>query len=735
MLCACVFGLVHPAGQSWAQSSRADKLELSIDSTLLGGEPIPDESATYVTADKLTGDGSNETTLTGNVELRRNGLILNADELRYSPLTDRAVASGNLRLQQENLSVSGPKGSVKLGSREGQIEQPQFEIKNLQGKGTASAMTFDGVDTLTLENPNYTVCPIDNPNKVREADWYVEADQLEIDQSAEVGRAQSAKVVFQDVPILATPYLSFPTTDRRKSGFLPPSIGSSSRSGTEVTLPYYWNIAPNRDVTFYPTLITSRGVQLGTDARYLGQFNEGNLKLDYLPSDRKADRDRYALSFDHAFEYQRFSAGINANKVSDDQYFVDFSRTQSVASQRVLLREAFTGYRGDGWDANVRVVRHQTLQLAGDIVTEPYDRLPEVRLQMYPSEIGPTFVSADVQYADFASNTRPEASRAVTRARVELPYLAPAFSIKSALSVQNTFYNLDTPLANGANDVGSTIPTFSLDGAIYFDRKTDFFGQSVTQTLEPRLFYLYTPTENQDDQPLLDTTLTGEGFSRIFSENRYAGLDRVGDANQVTAGATSRLTDEKTGAEIIRFDFGQRFYLETPEVQIPGEPPLNGDSDFFLSSRGRITNELSINYFGQFDAQTGRNEKGNISLSYAPGSGQQINAGYRYTRDQINQVDLSGQWPLSRKWSGVGRLNYSVLEKRSIETLIGLEYDDGCWAARFVGQRFAVAPSLSTTSLFFQLELTGLGRVGANPIELLSRKVPGYTPFSSEIAN
>lgn len=727
-----MFGSLAPQQSGWAQEKA---LDLKVDSSVLGGDPIPDDKATYISADKLTGDGSNETLLEGNVELRRNDLILRADELRYSPYSDRAVAKGNLLVEQTDLSVRGPSGSVKLGSREGQIDKPLFEVKNIKGKGSADSLTFDGVDTLTLENPNYTVCPIDNPANVKDADWYVEAEKLELDQSAEVGRAEGAKVVFKDVPILATPYLSFPTSDRRKSGFLPPSIGSSSRSGTEITVPYYWNIAPNRDVTFYPTVITSRGFQLGTDARYLGEYNSGNVRVDYLPSDRKADRDRYALGMTHAFAYDRFSAGINANKVSDDQYFVDFSRTQSVASQRVLLREAFSGYRGDGWDANIRVVRHQTLQVDGDLVVEPYDRLPEVRLQMFPAELGPTFVSADIQYAEFASDTRPEASRAVSRARIELPYLTPSYSIKSALSVQSNLYNLDQPNANGQKDLNSTIPTFSLDGAVYFDRNTEFFGQSVVQSLEPRLFYLYTPTEGQDDQPLLDTTLSGEGFSRIFSENRYAGLDRVGDANQVTAGATSRIVDEKTGAEIIRFDFGQRFYLEAPQVRIAGEPILDDDSDFFISSRGRLTRDLSIDYFGQYDAKSGRNEKGNISLSYAPGPGQQLNAGYRYTRGEINQVDFSGQWPISQKWSGVGRLNYSILEKRSIESLVGLEYNDGCWVARFVGQRFAVAPSLTTTSLFFQLELTGLGRVGSNPIGLLSRKVPGYTPFSSEITN
>lgn len=722
----------NPDGTPNTESAKGEpRLNLRVDGSLIGGAPIPKDLSTYLSADRLTTNSQEETTLEGGVVLRRNELTITSDKLTYSPLTDRANATGNVTLRQPDMTLRGPEGSIKVGNGAGRLTKPTFELHRTKGKGNATEMTFDGVDTLTLQKPNYTVCPVPHPDRTQEADWYITAEQLELDRSADVGRAENAKVVFQGIPILATPYLSFPTSERRKSGFLAPSFGSSSNSGFEFTVPYYWNIAPNRDLTLYPKVITGRGIQLGSNARYLGEYNQGEIKYDYLPSDRKTETDRFALAFQHAFNKDAFSAGLNINKVSDDQYFVDFSRTQAVASQRILLREGFANYQGTGWRVNSRVVRHQTLQLLNDPILKPYDRLPEVNAYYDSQKVGPVYFSMNGQFTEFSNSNMVEGSRALARARVELPFVRDAYSVISALSVQSTAYNLSNVQAGQDTKPGVSIPTFSMDGSIYFDRKTTFANRSVNQTLEPRLFYLYTPFKEQSAQPNFDTTLRADNFSRIFSENRYAGYDRVGDANQVTAGVTSRYIDDKTGEELLRLDFGQRYFITKPKIMIEGEVPVDNDSDFFASVRGRLTRDITLDYEGQYDADTGRNERGNVGVSYSPSLGKRLNAGYRYTRDNIDQFDVSGQWPLTRNWSGVGRLNYSLLESRPIETLAGLEYNDGCWAVRMVGQRFATSPTQTTTSLFIQLELTGLGSLGSNPLDLLSRKVPGYTPFTS----
>lgn len=707
------------------------KLNLKVDSSILGGKAIPQDLSTYLTADQLTSNSQEETVLEGGVVLRRNELTITSDRLTYSPLTDRAVATGNVVIRQPDMTLRGPEGSVKVGNGAARLSKPTFELHRTRGKGNATEMVYDGVDTLTLQKPNYTVCPVPNPARANEADWYITAEELELDRSADVGRASNAKVVFQGVPILATPYLSFPTSERRKSGFLAPSFGSSSNSGFEFTVPYYWNIAPNRDITLFPKVITGRGVQLGTDTRYLGTNNQGELKYDYLPSDQKTDTDRFALAFKHAFYQDAFSAGLNVNKVSDDQYFVDFSRTQAVASQRILLREGFANYQGDGWRLNSRVVRHQTLQLINDPIVKPYDRLPEVNAYLDNQKLGPMYFSMSGQFTEFSNSNMVEGNRAAAKARIELPYMQDAYSVLGALSVQSLGYNLRNTAVGQSTQPGISVPTFSLDSSVYFDRKTTFANRTVNQTLEPRLFYLYTPYKDQSQQPIFDTSLRADNFSRIFSENRYAGGDRIGDANQLTAGVTSRYIEESTGEELLRLDFGQRYFITKPKVLIAGEFPVDSDSDYFASVRGRLTRDVTVDYEGQFDANTGRNERGNIGMSYAPSLGKRFNAGYRYTRDNIDQFDISAQWPLTRQWSGVGRWNYSLMENRAIETLAGLEYNDGCWAVRMVGQRFATSPSQTTSSLFLQLELTGLGRLGSNPLDLLSRKVPGYTPFTS----
>ncbi|HEX4844175.1 MAG TPA: LPS-assembly protein LptD [Limnobacter sp.] len=710
---------------------------LKLDGGLLGvRSAIPEDEATYISADRLYGNSAEETFLEGNVEIRRKKMQLNSDAIQYSPLTDRATAKGNLKVQQEGMVLRAPEGSVKLGTGETQLKNPNFELKDIQGKGRASAMQYDGISTLTLENPNYTVCEVPNPDQADQGDWYITARRLEIDQSAEVGRAEGAKVVFQNVPILAAPSFSFPTTDQRKSGFLPPSFGTVSNSGLEVTVPYYLNIAPDKDLTLYPKVISGRGYQLGTQTRYLTDNNSGELKYDNLPNDEKTGTNRYALSLLHQYDKGPLFAGLNVNRVSDNQYFVDFSRTQAVASQRVLLQEGYVAYRQNNWNANIRAVSHQTLQLFNDVIFEPYDRLPEATVELTPTRVGKAFVSVSGQYTDFARPTsapaRVEGARGVTRARMFLPIQSAAFSFTPAVSVQANTYDLKGQQAGMTKAPDSVIPTVSLDSTVYFDRKTTLFGRKVNQTLEPRVFYLYTPFVDQSDQPIFDTVVTDQSLTRIFSENRYAGLDRVGDANQLTLAVTSRFFDDTTSEELFSITGGQRLNINTPRIVLAGfEAPTTSDSDFFANARGRISQSVYLDGTTQLNAESGRHERGNISVSYAPSLGKQLNFGYRYTRTQIDQFDISGQWPISQRWSGVGRLNYSLLDNRLIEGVAGLEYGEGCWAFRVIAQRFATAPQLETTSLFMQLELTGLGRLGSNPADLLSRRVPGYTPFTS----
>eukprot|EP01030_Chromulinospumella_sphaerica_P006707 gene6707-6558_t len=551
---------------------------LKIDGGLLGvRNPIPEDEATYISADRLYGNSAEETFLEGNVEVRRNKLKLFSDSINYSPITDRATAKGNLVIEQEGMVLKAPEGSVKLGTGESEMTKPTFELKEINGKGRADKMQYDGISTLTLENPNYTVCEVPNPGAADQGDWYITADSLEIDQAAEVG------------------------------------------------LPYYLNIAPDKDMTLYPKIISGRGYQLGTQTRYLTPNNEGELKYDYLPDDEKTGTDRTALSLLHKYEKGPFYAGVNFNQVSDDNYFVDFSRTQAVASQRILVQEGFFSYRQKNWSANVRTVAHQTLQLFNDVIAEPYDRLPEATLELSPTRIGEAnaFVSVSGQYTDFArpssAPARVEGSRGVTRARL-------------------------------------------------------------------------------------------------------------------TLAVTSRFYDEATSEELFSVTGGQRLNLSTPRVILQGfEAPTTSDSDFFANARGRISQSVFLDATTQLNAESGRHERGNVTVSYAPSLGKQLNLGYRYTRAQIDQFDISGQWPISDRWSGVGRLNYSMLDNRLIEGVAGLEYGEGCWAVRVIAQRFATAPQLETTSLFVQLELNGLGRLGSNPADLFHAQAQGVKAPTSNL--
>ena len=280
------------------------------------------------------------------------------------------------------------------------------------------------------------------------------------------------------------------------------------------------------------------------------------------------------------------------------------------------------------------------------------------------------------------------------------------------------------------------LPIFSVDAGVAFERDFSWFGKSLAQTLEPRLYYLLVPQRTQNNIPVFDSGLADFNFATIFSDNTYSGVDRIADANQITAALTSRLLDPQTGEEYVRGMIGQRYYIARQNVTLPGEPARpGGTSDFLAALSGRLMPNTYADTAWQYDPREGQTERFVVGGRWQPDFAKVLNASYRYTRDHsgitggtpgIRQVDFSGQWPLAQGWYGVGRFNYSIREKKIIETVGGLEYNGGCWVGRLVLQRYATASGDTNTALFVQLELNDFSKIGSNPLELLARRIPGY---------
>jgi len=708
------------------------------------GELLP----TFIAADHIAGRNDVEVVADGNVELRKRNSILLSDRLTYWQEADEMEAEGNVRLSRDGDRVTGPRMRMKMDDSTGFFEQPDYAIRRIKtgsaatlwtgteervtpnlttGYGAAARMDFEGEGKYRLTDATYTTC---TPAAGRDPDWFARTTDLRLDYDDEEGTARNATLYFKGAPILYSPWIGFSLNHERKSGLLTPTFGSTSRGGMEYTQPFYWNIAQNMDATIAPRFMAKRGTLWNGEYRYLNPNYSGTMQGQYLPEDKieKKRRSSYSLAHSQNLGYG-FSGSLALNGASDGTYFSDLANGSSVIAQTNLLRQGTLSYGGAWWSANLLAQSYQTLQDPSlPPVAEPYRRLPQLTLSANRSDLplGMNFAFSG-EHVSFRNPTLVQARRFTLYPQLSLPLQTEVLSVTPKIGLHSTRYNLDRQAAGTPDKLTRSVPIFSVDSGVTFERDFDWQGKNLTQTLEPRLYYLYVPVRDQSQIPVFDSGATGFDFAQIFGENRYGGGDRIGDANQVTAMLTSRLLDPLTGAETLRAAFGQRFYFSTQKVGLPGEV-LRSDrqTDFLGSLSGRILPKTYADLGVQYNPRLSRVERLNLGGRYQPEAGQVLNAGYRYTRDQLGQFDISGQWPVFGGWHAVGRFNYSTKDKRMVESVAGLEYDGGCWIGRVVFQRLATQTQVSNTALFFQLELNGFAKVGSNPLDILRRNVPGY---------
>ena len=765
---------------------------------------------TFLSAQRMTGEINREFVAEGDAELRKIGTIVNSDRLTYWPLDDELEAEGHVRLQQGEDVISGPKMRLRVEDQVGYFEQPSYLLKHqpltggkadndradsdryLEGlrnsswwssgfetpramsikpgqtslnekiklstttesRGDAERINFEGENQFRLLNNTYTTCPVDNN------DWYLRTSEMKLDYDREVGDAENATVYFKGVPILYSPWFSFALNNERKSGFLRPSIGTNSDNGFEYEQPYYWNIAPNMDDTISPRLMSKRGIQIGNEFRYLnrafGGAYAGKLNTEFLPGDKLRDGDnRYGVSLLHnQTTTTGFTGLINYNKVSDDDYYTDLSSDITATSKTQLLQQGMLTYGSGWWSTSINFQQYQTLQPDEDNpVLEQYRMLPQITFNARKPDFYRTDLTFLGQYTNFTIREReqfgtvyPDGKRTVLYPQIALPYVTPGWYVTPKFGVNYRNYSLTGQASGNPDSVSVSLPIFSVDSGMTFERSTNWFGRDYTQTLEPRLYYLNIPYRDQSDIPVFDTALADFNFAQVFSENQFSGWDRINNANQLTAALTSRLIEPTTGNEIMRAMIGQRFYFTRSKVALTGAATTSDSdkwdrSDFLAAFSGQILPKVYADTALQFDLNDRRAERYSVGMRFQPEPGKVLNAAYRYNRDTtapVNQVDVSGQWPIAGRWHAVGRLNYSFKDDgtvlstgaqggRMIESIAGLEYNGGCWILRGVVRRQALTSADASTSFFIQLELSGMGRIGSNPLGLLKRNIQGYS--------
>ena len=686
------------------------------------------DSPSEISSEKMTGRPDRDLQLDDKVEVVRGATTITSDRAKFHVVEDQVEAFGHVRMTRNGDVYNGDELKLNMDAGKGFLTNPTYRIDKSKAQGHAERIDFEAEDRATVIEGTYSTCEGTNP------DWYLKSSKLRLDTGRDLGVSASSIVYFKGVPILAAPEISFPLTAARESGVLPPTIGATNRGGVEFTLPYYFNIAPNRDLTLYPKLIAQRGLQLGVDARYLDPLYVGETKLEFLPQDRLTHSNRYALSSIHTQTLQPgLTLNWNINAASDDNYPSDFANSLTTASQRLLLRDLNLSYGNALGTFGARASKYQVLQDPAAPIGRPYDRLPQLTFNTVRQDIAGFDFSVDADFTRFTNPTLQNGDRLFVIPRVSYPIIRPGYFITPKLSLNATRYRLnDAPI--GVNDSPTRVlPTASIDSGMIFERDAKWFGRAVTQTLEPRLFYVRTPYRDQDTLPIFDTGLADLSFTQLFSENRFVGNDRISDANQVTAALTSRFL-ESDGAERARFAFGQRYYLAKPRVTL-GAPQEESRSDVLLSASGRLTNALYAESNMQYSETLHRMNRANYAVRYQPAPLKVLNLQYRLDLPNNLEkfIDFSGQWPLARRWYGVGRIDYSLKTNKVAEGLLGLEYKADCWVFRVVAQRTPTATQQATTALFFQLELNGLSKLGSDPIQALRRNVPGYQNVNQSI--
>ncbi len=704
------------------------------------GDTAPLRPTYILEADRLQGWLEGDVIAEGRVDIIRADDRVQTEWLRYDRRSDEIEARDGVVFTRGPDRVEGTHLTLKLAERLGHMSDVRYVLHDDAGRmarGQAEAINFRGRGKYQLEGATYTTCPAD------QEDWVFRTGELELDYTRSLGSARNVQVRYLDTPILYAPWLDFSLDDSRKSGFLTPGFGVSDQRGFEFTAPWYWNIAPNRDATFYPRLMSRRGLQVGAEYRYLGRDFGGDVLLEALPDDRVADRDRYRGALRHSQRLTgRWSGSLHYERVSDGSYFTDLSSHVRDTSRVNLPQEGVLSYDGGWWRASGRLQRFQTLQDPLAPITPPYERTPQILF----SGSRPLMAALPLRFdaaGEMVHFEHKSSDKAVGN-RIDLyPSLSLALQndyafVTPKLGWRYSRYDLDRnpdpgnpTLLLGPLQQTRNLPILSLDSGLFLERTAQYFGRDFLQTLEPRAYYVHIPYKDQSGLPVFDTALRDLSLDQLFSENQYSGVDRVNDARQLTLALTTRLLESDTGIERLQATVGQRFYFSDQRVYLPGQSKRGGDStDLLLQVSGQVTDRWRLTSGLQFNTDDGETVKANLGGNYRAGPGRVFNVDYRYINDRyaagLDQLDVSWQWPLKPKWYGLGRINYSFQESRLVEGLLGFEYNAGCWSLRGVAQRLATSEKDVTDAFFLQLELRGLTALGPNPLDVLKRSITGY---------
>ena len=661
-------------------------------------------------------------TMTGGVLLRRGNKAARAESARFDPGQMALHLEGGVRYEDPGTHILSD--SAEFGYKSGRVrfEGAEFSIGSSNSRGAAGELEINQDGRLILTDVDYTTCPKGSE------DWLLQGESIVLDTNAGVATAKGMKLRFKGVPILYAPYLSFPIGDARKSGVLTPEIGSAGRSGSEIRVPYYWNIAPNYDATITPRLLTNRGMQIETIFRYLTERNEGVVAADYLPNDDQLDIARHQLRFEHRTLFDNgWRNQINFREVSDSQYFEDLGGSLSVSSITHLERSIRFDYFSDTLLLLGRVQDYQTLDDAITPVDEPYRRLPQLVVAgQWLIPLGLRF-GIDGELVNFDRDIGVIGWRVNAAPIIELPIARPGWFVTPAVEFDFTAYELSDTLPGAQTSPTRKVPIASLDTGMFLERTMR--NTDRIQTIEPRLLYVSIPFRDQDGLPVFDTIAPDFDLVQLYRKNRFVGIDRIGDTEQLSLGITTRILNASSGNELMSATIGQTRYFDDQRVTLPGASMETTEaSDYIAQLRFLLLKHVNFDFGHQWGSDFSDTTRTEARLQYRPANNKVLNLAYRFRRDSLEQGDVSMSWPVSTRWNIVGRYNYSFRDREPLEEFFGLEYESCCWGFRLVARRFiSTRDGTRDSSIGLQLVLKGMTSVGTAADKLLERGILGYS--------
>ena len=664
-------------------------------------------------------DGENYV-LEGDASIQQLDQLIRADRFSYARNSTEWTAAGNVRYQDRDMLLSATTAKGTTEPSKASLDNVRYQLLSSRGNGRAAAAVMSDADHAKLDTASFSTCPLDSPG------WEFRAASIELDQANGIGRAHDMSFRLGDVPVFWLPYASFPLDDRRKSGFLYPEIGYSNDLGLDLSVPYYFNLAPNYDATLTPRLMTQRGLMLGGQFRYLTNSSRGTLEAEWLPDDRDTNSQRSLIHWDDATRFSaNWGASVNINHVSDDNYFEDFGRSLNVAATTLLPSSAYFRGQGNWWKASIGGDEYQITDPSVANSAAPYRRLPRATFDADQNLIGDLEAGLKSEYVSFSKDDAVDARRLDLYPYLAYPMEAAAWFLRPELGYRYTSYEIDRD-TDKSPDRG--MPIASVDTGLRFERAMSFAGDGYTQTLEPRLYYLRVPYRDQDNLPLFDTQQIPFSFGQLFRKNLFVGADRQMDANNLTIALTSRLIEDDTGTERVSASIGQIHYFDEQRVQLPGNPATDFNGSTYVGELDlRINNRWRATFSEQWNPNTRQTDLAAFGIQNRFGQQGVFNLSYRFRRNLLEQADASVLVPLNQSWRLVGRWNYSIFDRQTLEAFAGVEHDSCCIAWRLLARRYVHNIERETTNaLYFEVEFKGVGSIGQKTGDFLRRAILGY---------